>query len=416
MAALSQKKKVGETEVYNAATAMSFAASVSCFTSWPRSYSSDFFLSPPSYSLNPNATTFLSLSSTPISRRHLFVAFSVNSAAANAEISAKFSTGGGDGGNGGLRGGGGGGGDKNDGNEGSGDDNKKKNINEALMALAEAGRNLESMPKDLKAAIEDGRIPGSIVSRYIGFEKSGFLSWLMKFGGFKERLLADDLFLTKVGIECGVGLFTKTAAEYQCRKENFFNELEIVFADVVMAIIADFMLVYLPAPTVSLRVPLALNAGRITKFFYSCPDNAFQVALSGASFSLLQRLGAIARNGAKLFAVGTTSSLVGTVVTNALINARKAVDNSHGVEVQNVPIVSTSVGYGVYMAISSNLRYQMLAGVIEQRILEPMLHQHKLFLSTICFAVRTGNTFLGSLLWVEYARFVGIQKAQDLQE
>ncbi|KAK6144053.1 hypothetical protein DH2020_020873 [Rehmannia glutinosa] len=283
------------------------------------------------------------------------------------------------------------------------------------MALAEAGRSLESLPKDLKAAIEDGRIPGSIVLRYFDLEKSGFLSWLMSFGGFKERLLADDLFLAKVAMECGVGVFTKTAAEYERRRENFFKELEIVFADVVMAVIADFMLVYLPAPTVSLRAPLAINAGRFAKFFYSCPDNAFQVALSGTSFSLLQRIGAIVRNGAKLFAVGTTSSLVGTVVTNTVINARKAVDQSAADEVENVPVLSTSVAYGVYMAVSSNLRYQVLAGVIEQRILEPMLHQHKLLLSALCFAVRTGNTFLGSLLWVDYARLIGIQKAQDLE-
>lgn len=46
-----------------------------------------------------------------------------------------------------------------------------------------------------------------------------------------------------------------------------------------MAIIADFMLVWLPAPTVSLRPPLAVSAGKISKFFYSCPDNAFQVGL-----------------------------------------------------------------------------------------------------------------------------------------
>lgn len=45
-------------------------------------------------------------------------------------------------------------------------------------------------------------------------------------------------------------------------------------------------------------------------------------------------------------------------------------------------------------------RYQVLAGVIEQRMLEPLLHHHKLVLSAACFAVRTGNTFLGSLLWV----------------
>ncbi|KAK4408280.1 protein RETICULATA-RELATED 4, chloroplastic [Sesamum angolense] len=307
-------------------------------------------------------------------------AFSTNAASTNSEISTKFSSGGGSGGDGGNSGGGGGGGGNNDGNEGNDDKNKKKNKEEALMALAEAGRSLESLPKDLKAAIEDGRIPGSILLRYFSLEKSGFLSWLMKFGGFKERLLADDLFLAKVAMECGVGVFTKTAAEYERRRENFFKELEIVFCDVVMAIIADFMLVYLPAPTVSLRPPLALNAGRIAKFF-----TVVQIMLF--------------RNGAKLFAVGTTSSLVGTIVTNALINARKAVDHSAADEVENVPVLSTSVAYGVYMAVSSNLRYQVLAGVVEQRILEPFLHQHKLLLSAMCFAVRTGNTFLGSLLW-----------------
>jgi len=44
-----------------------------------------------------------------------------------------------------------------------------------------------------------------------------------------------------------------------------------------MAIVADFMLVWLPAPTVSLKPPLAISAGPIAKFFYSCPENAFQV-------------------------------------------------------------------------------------------------------------------------------------------
>ncbi|KAL6505381.1 Protein RETICULATA-RELATED 4, chloroplastic [Orobanche gracilis] len=367
--------------------------------------------SPPSVSFSPQITSNDSLVLTP-HNRSMFIVFSTNAASSNSEIDTKFSIDGGDEGNGGSSGRGrrrGGGGDNDDGNEGNDDKNKKRNKDEALMALAEAGRRLESLPKDLKAAIEEGRIPGSIVLRYFNLEKSGLLSWLMKFGGFKERLLADDLFLAKVGFECGVGVFTKTAAEYQRRKENFFNELEIVFADVAMAVIADFMLVYLPAPTVALRPPLALDAGRLAKFFYSCPDNAFQLALPGTSFSLLQRIGAIMRNGAKLFAVGTTSSLVGTVVTNAVINARKAVDHSAGDQLENVPVLSTSVAYGVYMAVSSNLRYQVLAGVIEQRLLEPLLHQHKLFLSAICFAVRTGNTFLGSLLWVDYARLIGVQ-------
>ncbi|CAD6333932.1 unnamed protein product [Miscanthus lutarioriparius] len=304
-------------------------------------------------------------------------------------------------------GGGGGGGD----GEGDGDGSYDAAVNrrEALFVLAQLGRKLESLPADLAAAVDGGRIPGEIVRRFVDLEASPVFRWILQFGGFKERLLADDLFLTKVGIECGVGIFTKTAAEYEKRRENFVKELDFVIADVVMAIVADFMLVWLPAPTVSLQPPLAVNSGAVAKFFYNCPDNAFQVALSGTSYSLLQRVGAILRNGAKLFAVGTSASLVGTGVTNALIKARQAASKDFDGEVENLPILSTSVAYGVYMAVSSNLRYQVLAGVIEQRMLEPLLHQHKLVLSAASFAVRTGNTFLGSLLWIDYARWVGVQ-------
>ncbi|KAI3978048.1 hypothetical protein MKX01_032425 [Papaver californicum] len=305
-------------------------------------------------------------------------------------------------------GGGGGGG----GGNGDSDDENEKNKAEAMLVLTAIGRSLDSIPSDLASAIVDGRIPASIVHRYLNLEKSSVFKWLLQFGGFKERLLADDLFLAKMGMECGVGIFTKTAAEYERRRENFMKELDFVIADVAMAIIADFMLVWLPAPTVSLRPSLSVNAGSFAKFFHSCPDNAFQIALGGTSYSVIQRLASIMRNGAKLFAVGTSASLVGTAATNALIKARKTVNKSSEGEVEEIPIVSTSVAYGGYMAVSSNLRYQLLAGVVEQRILEPMLHQHKLLLSAMCFAVRTGNTYLGSLLWVDYARLIGIQKVE----
>ncbi|RLN23262.1 protein RETICULATA-RELATED 4, chloroplastic-like [Panicum miliaceum] len=306
-----------------------------------------------------------------------------------------------------------GGGGDGEGDAGHGDGDGPDNRGEALFVLAQLGRKLESLPSDLAAAVEGGRVTGEIVRRFNQLEASALFRWLLQFRGFRERLLADDLFLAKLAMECGVGVIAKTAAEYEKRRENFVKEIDIVIADVVMAIVADFMLVYLPAPTVSLQPPLARNAGAIANFFHNCPDNAFQIALAGRSFSLLQRLGAILRNGAKLFAVGTTASLIGTGVTNASIKARKAVDKDLEDEVEDIPVVSTSVAYGVYMAISSNLRYQILAGVIEQRMLEPLLHNHKLLLSAMCFAVRTGNTFLGSLLWVDYARWVGVQKVQE---
>lgn len=111
------------------------------------------------------------------------------------------------GGNGGKysggAGGGGGGGD--DEGEQAGDKNKA----EAFLALAEVGKSLDSIPSDLASAIEAGRIPGSIVYRYIELEKSPLFRWLLQFGGFKERLLADDLFFAKVSMEVGVGILAK---------------------------------------------------------------------------------------------------------------------------------------------------------------------------------------------------------------
>uniref|UniRef100_A0A803LC28 Uncharacterized protein n=2 Tax=Chenopodium quinoa TaxID=63459 RepID=A0A803LC28_CHEQI len=288
-----------------------------------------------------------------------------------------------------------------------------RNRAEAILALAEVGRSLESLPKDLSMAVEAGRIPGSILRRYFELEKSPIFRWLLQFGGFKERLLADDLFLTKVGIECGIGMFTKTAAELEKRKENFKKELDFVTADVIMALVADFLLVWLPAPTVSLRPALARSVGPVAKFFYGCPDNAFQVAVAGTTYSILQRIGALARNGAKLFAVGATSSVIGTGVTNLLLNARKTIDKTFTTDGEDIPMLATSIAYGVYLSVSANLRYQIIAGVIEQRILEPFLHDQKLILSAVCFAVRTGNTFLGSLMWVDFARFIGVQRTRE---
>jgi len=95
--------------------------------------------------------------------------------------------------------------------DGESNDGKSGGLNEALLLLAQAGRSLESVPADLASAIKEGKIPASVVERFLELEKSPFMRWLLQFGGFKERLLADDLFLAKVGFECGVGVFTKVS-------------------------------------------------------------------------------------------------------------------------------------------------------------------------------------------------------------
>ncbi len=178
-------------------------------------------------------------------------------------------------------------------------------------------------------------------------------------------------------------------------------------------------------------------------------------------FSLGQRVGAVVRNGLKLCGVGITASFIGVVVTNTLLWVRAQLEP--GFQPPNKPqdVLATSAAYGAYMATSSNLRcvappgpvaaerllaeaaaaaacggrqpspvlhrspprtptcssapparrYQLLAGVIEERGIETIFKGNYQVTTALSFIVRTANTFLGSLLWVDFVRLLGMQKS-----
>ena len=96
----------------------------------------------------------------------------------------------------------------------------------------------------------------------------------------RERLLGDPQFPAKVAIELGIGLTMKVTAEWNKRGKSFKKELDLVTANVIMALIADFMLVWLPAPRAFLAAPAASAKApsKVAQFFKNCPDNAFQVS------------------------------------------------------------------------------------------------------------------------------------------
>jgi len=102
----------------------------------------------------------------------------------------------------------------------------------------------------------------------------------------------------------------------------------------IMAIIADFCLVWLPAPRLALdsskgsdlpadcsdqATSTSTSFGFVQQYLEGVPSNAFQVCAPGQQYSVAQRTAAICINGGKLFAVGFGSSLLGTGITNLII-------------------------------------------------------------------------------------------------
>jgi hypothetical protein len=74
-------------------------------------------------------------------------------------------------------------------------------------------------------------------------------------------------------------------------------------------------------------------------------------------FSLGQRVGAVVRNGLKLFGVGVTASFIGVAVTNGLLWVKMQLEPGFLPPNKAQDVVATSAAYGVYMASSSNLRW-----------------------------------------------------------
>lgn len=51
-----------------------------------------------------------------------------------------------------------------------------------------------------------------------------------------------------------------------------------------------------------------------------------------------------------------------------------------------------------------------MAGLIEERGIETVFKGNPGLCHALSFAIRTANTYLGSLLWVDYIRLLGLQK------
>jgi len=285
----------------------------------------------------------------------------------------------------------------------------------AAILLA-AGRTVDSLPLDMVTSMKSSVLPPDVLSRYIALTKSPLSAYLAQFPGFRDRLLGDPSFLLKLAIELGIGICTKSTAEYAKRGEKFDSQLDFVAANILMALAADFMLVWLPAPTYAVGGSKSLGArgsviGKVMNVFEGCPENAFQRVPAGyRPFTVTQRVGAVVRNGIKLFGVGFGASVMGVAVTNGLVAARCALDPSYVPLNAPQDVAVMSATYGLYMATSSNLRYQVMAGVLEERVIETVFKGYPGVCGALSFALRTGNTFLGSLLWVDFIRLLRLQE------
>jgi hypothetical protein len=146
------------------------------------------------------------------------------------------------------------------------------------------------------------------------------------------------------------------------------------------------------------------------------PTNAFQeYMLDGITQpTTIQRLGSIVAPMGSLFRVGVVTSAIGYGFTSLMVLIRSVLFPQCVVRTVPVNVIAAATYTGCFMAIVSNVRYQILQGLIEPWI-ESMCQKYNNYIppsikALLLFSIRWMNGLLGSLLAISGMRYFGLQK------
>lgn len=269
---------------------------------------------------------------------------------------------------------------------------------EVLMdALIKAGATLKDLPKDMQAAIQMAALTVDDIHRFLAISAVPILGNLCRaFPAFRDRVMGNPRFILQVCLELGLGATAKTIAEYKARGDKFYEETPFVLSDLALEILGDFSLVWLLSPKTSFRV--TKDAG-LAAVISKLPGHCLQAG----PYTLPQRAMTIAYRGAQFFCVGFATSVVGHSITKAAVQAGLEAED----DVELAPVLDNSIGWGSFMLLSSNLRYQTV-NCIEERVLDAFVPT-KLINIPLTFGLRFTNCFLGGVQWVWFAQKVGLQ-------
>ncbi|CAN6337315.1 unnamed protein product [Urochloa humidicola] len=293
---------------------------------------------------------------------------------------------------------------------------------EIARVMNAAGRRTEALPQDLQKGIDLGVVSPEILQNFFDLEKYPVMAELIhRFQGFRERLLADPKFLQRLAIEEAISITTTLLAQYERRKGRFFEEIDYVLTDTIRGSVVDFFTVWLPAPTISVLQYADDGSGQSLEFVRgllgSLPDNAFQKNILGPDWNIKQRIAAVLVGGLKLASVGFISSVGAGVSSDLVYAARGIVKPSEKVEAgrKRTPIWKSAAVYSCFLGTSANLRYQIIAGLVEYRLGESLVtyYNQPLIAGLLSFIARTLNSYWGTQQWVDLARYTGIQKSEE---
>ncbi|KAL5550251.1 hypothetical protein UlMin_000427 [Ulmus minor] len=318
----------------------------------------------------------------------------------------------GNGGNGRFRNGGGGGGG---GGGDDGDDYEEEEFG-PIMKFEEVMKETEArgvtLPSDMLEAAKSVGIRKVLLLRYLDLQGSGgLLGFAMKSCSMlRNRMLADPSFLFKIGTEIVIDSCCATLAEVQKRGKDFWSEFELYVADLLVGVVVNVALVGMLAPYVRIGQPSLSKGfvGRLQHAYNALPSSVFEAERPGCRFSVQQRIATYFYKGVLYGSVGFACGIVGQGIANLIMTAKRSIKKSEE-DVPVPPLIKSAVLWGVFLAVSSNTRYQVVNGL--ERVVEGSLLAKQVPPVAMAFTVgvRFANNIYGGMQFVDWARWSGVQ-------
>lgn len=317
--------------------------------------------------------------------------------------------GGGDGDNGRSPGGGGGGegGEDNDGEE--------KEFGPIIRydeVIEEAKKLGAILPADMLEAAKSTGIRRLILSRYIALQGSAWpLGFFVRHSSMlRNRMLADPSFLFKVGTEVVIDSCCATFAEVNKRGKDFWAEFELYAADLLVGIVVDIALVGMLAPYARIG-KRSISSGFLGRMQHVCaalPSSVFEAERPGIRFSLQQRIATYFYKGVLYGSVGFGCGLIGQGIANMIMNAKRSIKKLEE-DIPVPPLVKSAALWGVFLAVSSNTRYQIVNGLESLVEASPLAKQISPVALAFTVGVRFANNIYGGMQFVDWAKWSGVQ-------
>lgn len=176
---------------------------------------------------------------------------------------------------------------------------------------------------------------------------------------FIGRMVADPAFVFKAVLEEAITVGTAVHWEAKHRGDRLKDEWDLALGNVLAQAACTGAAVWATAPS--------RTYGTTARFEWQMalqklPNHVFDKSYPLREFSLQSRVGGFFYKAAQLSLVGVGVGAAAGAAQNGLLQLRKRRDPKATTSV-TVPSVTTSaLGYGAFLGLSGNLRYQLLSG------------------------------------------------------